>query len=363
MKKVLLSTTAIVAAGLLVTSVAYAADEEMMAEPVSIGIGGYTTGAMGFASDGDDGMRSHSIDYVFEVGFSGSTTLDNGITVGVSGQIGRSAGGDEAMDEIHTTLSGSFGSLRLGRTESAAFNSTVAAPGAGIGGMLGVNYSWFSTAAKAVNTYSGLGEEDAMKVVYTTPNFNGLTLGASYAPNNTAESFSSRSTAGLGEHTAVGATYSLDFMDGGSVTLGAGYEVASGSGDPSAMRAGINVALDQISFGGSMYDDSDTPTEGMAFDVGASWTEGPMEIGLQYAVDENTVVRTAVPGEGHRHDAAGMEIPNMGMDAVNGETSKLALHLTYTLGPGVLIGGQIAAGTFEGMDDVTQFMLGTAVFF
>ena len=346
MKKVLLSTTAIVAAGLLVTSVAYAAEEEMMmAEPVSVGVGGYTTGAMGFASDGDDGTRSHSIDYVFEIGVSGSTTLDNGITVAVSGQIGRSAGADEAVDEIHTTLSGSFGALRLGRTESAAFNSTVAAPGAGIGGMLGVNYPWFSTAANAVNTYSGLGEEDAMKVVYTTPNFNGLTLGASYAPNDTAENFNSRSTAGLGEHTAVGATYSLDFMDGGSVTLGAGYEMASGSGDPSAMRAGINVALDQISFGGSMYDDSDTPSEGMAFDVGASWTEGPMEIGLQYAADENFNIDFSTDGSG------------------DGENTKTALHLTYTLGPGVLIGGQIAAGTFEGMDDVTQFMFGTAVFF
>ena len=37
-------------------------------------------------------------------------------------------------------------------------------------------------------------------------------------------------------------------------------------------------------------------------------------------------------------------------------------HLTYTLGPGVLIGGQIASGEVGG-DDVTQFMLGTAVFF
>ena len=45
------------------------------------------------------------------------------------------------------------------------------------------------------------------------------------------------------------------------------------------------------------------------------------------------------------------------------ETAKAALHLTYTLGPGVLIGGQIASGSVEGSEDVTQFMLGTAVFF
>ena len=333
MKKVLLSTTALVAAGLLVTSVAYADEEEMMmAEPVSVGVGGYTTGAMGFASDGDDGTRSHSIDYVFEIGVSGSTTLDNGITVAVSGQIGRSAGADEAVDEIHTTLSGSFGSLRLGRTESAAFNATVAAPGAAIGGMIGVNYDWFSTAGGSVNTYSGIGAEDAMKVVYTTPNFNGLTVGMSYAPNNSEENFNDRSTAGLGEHTAVGATYSTDFMDGGSVTLGAGYEMASGSGDPSAVRAGINIGVDQISFGGGMYDHD---MNGMMFDVGASWTQGALQLGLQFANSEVGA----------------------------GDASKAAANLTYTLGPGVLIGGQIASITPAMGADVTQFMLGTAVFF
>ena len=41
----------------------------------------------------------------------------------------------------------------------------------------------------------------------------------------------------------------------------------------------------------------------------------------------------------------------------------MALHLTYTLGPGVeLVGGQIASGSGRA-EDVTQFMLGTSVFF
>ena len=331
MKKVLLGTTALVAAGAFAAGAAQA--DEMMAEPVTVGVGGYTTGAIGFASDSDSETRGHSIDYVFEIGVSGSTTLDNGITVSVSGQIGRSAGADEAMDEIHTTLSGSFGALRLGRTESAAFNATVAAPGAAIGGMIGVNYDWFSTAGGSVNTYSGIGAEDAMKVVYTTPNFNGLTVGVSYAPNDDDNNFNDRSTAGLGEHTAVGATYSTDFMEGGSFTLGAGYEMASdgdSGDDPSATRAGIGVSVDQVSFGGSMYDHD---MDGMQYDVGASWTEGAIELGLQYANNED------------------------------GNASKAAAHLTYTLGPGVLIGGQVASISEDGMDDVTQVMLGTAVFF
>ena len=227
-------------------------------------------------------------------------------------------------------MSGSFGSLRIGRTESAAFNATVAAPGAGIGGMIGVNYSWFSTSSgvQRVNTYSGLGVEDAAKLVYTTPNFNGLTIGASYAPEDSDDVFPGRSTAGLGEHTAVGMTYSTGFMEGGSLTLGTGYETASNGGggdDASAMRFGVNISVDQISFGGSMYD---VDGVGAQYDIGASWTEGATELGLQYGHDE---------------------VADAGATYV---------HLTYTLGPGVLVGGQVAGG-----DDVTQVMLGTSVFF
>ena len=332
MKKLLLGTTALIAAGAFVGA-AQAADDEMMAGPVTVGVAGYMTAAVGFASTSDDGTRGQEINHVYEIAVSGSTTLDNGITVAVHGQLGTSgqytaSEASRPFDETHVTMSGSFGSLRIGRTESAAFNATVAAPGAGIGGMLGINYIWFSTAVPTINTYSGIGIEDAAKVVYTTPNFNGVTLGMSYAPEDSDDVFPGRSTAGLGEHTAVGMTYSTGFMDGGSLTLGTGYETASNGGggdDASAMRAGLNISVDQISFGGSMYDEDGV---GMQYDIGASWTEGATELGLQYGHKEST------------------------------DAGSTFAHLTYTLGPGVLIGGQIGSS-----EDVTQVMLGTSVFF
>ena len=279
-------------------------------------------------------MRGEEVFHVYEFGVSGSTTLDNGITVAVHSQLG-SSGGPAIFDEQHITLSGTFGSLRIGRTESAAFNATVAAPGAGIGGMLGVNYGWFSTAASAVNTYSGIGSEDAVKLVYTTPNFNGMTIGMSYAPEDGEDAFAGRGTADEGdmsEHSAVGVTYSTDFMEGGSLTLGAGFEMAvdeSGVDDPSAMRAGLNISVDQLSFGGSMYD---ADPGGMQYDIGASWSEGATELGLQYGANQD------------------------------GDTDMMALHLTYTLGPGVIVGGQLASGS-GGAEDVTQILLGTSVSF
>ena len=332
MKKLLLGTTALVAAGAF--AVAAQADE-MMAEPVSVGIGGYTQAAIGFGSDSDDETRGQEIGYVFEFGVSGSTTLDNGVTVGVHSQLGRSAGDDTDFDEMHITMSGSFGSFRIGRTESAAFDSTVAAPGGGVA--TGVNYVWFSTAAPTVNTYSGIGMEDALKVVYTSPNFNGLSVGLSYAPDDTEDLGGSREISdSLSGHTSVGVNYSTDFMEGGSLTLGAGYEMASdeaGGDDPSAMRFGVNVSIDQISLGGSMYDDENTDSAGNEFDIGASWTEGSTTLGVQYAADDTD------------------------------NTTMAAAHLNYTLGPGVSVGAQIATGSSDTMNDVTQFMLGTSIGF
>ena len=339
MKKFLLGTTALIAAGAFVG--AAQADDEMMEGPVTVGISGYTTAAVTISSDSSDTQRGEQIGHVHEFAVSGSTTLDNGITVAIHAQLGQSSGswntgnGDQSpeavFDEQHITLSGSFGSFRVGRTESAAFNATVGAPGAGIGGMMGVNYPWFAVAA-GVNTYSGLGAEDAVKVVYNSPNFNGLGIGLSHAPEDSeATPYPGRGTADAGDvsgHTALGVNYSTDFMEGGSLSLGMGYETASpedGGDAVEAMKFGAVVSVDQISFGGGMYD----ADAGSQYDVGASWTQGPMEVGLQYGADEG------------------------------GDTNITALHLTYTLGPGILVGGQLASGSA----DVTQFILGTAIFF
>ena len=116
MKKFLLGTTALIAAGAFVGA-AQAGDDEMMAGPVTVGISGYVVGAIGFASnstqpgkvpvpsvdtdmpdhvhstdmmDVTHALRGQEINHVYEIGISGSTTLDNGITVAVHGQLGTS---------------------------------------------------------------------------------------------------------------------------------------------------------------------------------------------------------------------------------------------------------------------------------
>ena len=343
MKKLLLGTTALIAAGAFVVTAAQAGDDEMMEEAATLTISGYSLGIVGFSSNDTDSdgnpVRGDEIFHVTEFDVAGSVTLDNGITVTGYAQVGSHNPG---ITETHLTMSGAFGSLRIGETESAAFASTVAAPGGG-GISVGVNYPWYSPAAPAVNTYSGLGTEDAIKLVYTSPNFNGLSIGLSYAPEASAKAAGAGRRTNdpadddgnfqVSEHAAVGVSYSTSFMEGGSLSLGLGFEqgVDEGGGDdPSAMKAGAVVSIDQLSFGGGMYDEDGA---GMQYDVGASWTEGPTALGVQYGHNET------------------------------GDTSMTALHLTYTLGTGVTVGGQIAAGSSAGAEDATQILLGTSVSF
>ena len=203
-------------------------------------------------------------------------------------------------------MSGAFGALRLGEVESAAFSATVAAPGGGPG--IGVNYPWYSPAAKAVNTYSGLGAEDAIKVMYTSPNFNGLTVRLSYAPEASAKNAGTGRGTGdagqLSEHAALGVSYSTAFMEGGSVTIGMGYEMATGEDamtpDTEAMKIGASVSVDQISFGGGMYEATpDGGSSSTQYDVGASWTDGPIVVGIQHAANEAGTIGPGTPGDPH----------------------------------------------------------------
>ena len=158
MKRVLYGTTALVAAGLLVTSVSYAGDEEMMEEemmagPVSASVGGYYRVAFGgYSGDGDDG-RGHYINQNIEINVAGSTTLDNGITAGVNIWLDAMNGNNSWGDDISETrlyLSGTFGTLTLGSFESAAQLGTIWAPGGN--GNFGIKSPFFAAGSRVTWT-------------------------------------------------------------------------------------------------------------------------------------------------------------------------------------------------------------------
>ena len=349
MKRVLYGTTALVAASLLVTSVSYAGDEEMMEEemmaaPISVGVGGYYRVAFGgYSGDGDDG-RGHYINQNIEINVAGSTTLDNGITAGVNIWLDAMNGNNSWGDDISETrlyLSGAFGTLTLGSFESAAQLGTVWAPGGN--GNFGIKSPFFSGGPRVSWTSAVAGAfEDSFKISYDSPSFNGISLSASYEPDDNQASYTGQRGAEddgqISEVTSISLGFTQDLM-GGSASAGIGvengtYEVCTANCDASSIRGGLVISIDQVSIGGSILETDNQGASTTDTDVGIGWSQGPLGLGVQYGSRDNS--------------AGGFEVT--------------AINAAYDLGPGVQINSQLAMGS-AGNSDFSEFLLGTTISF
>ena len=119
MKKVLLGSTALVAAGLI-------AGDAAAADGVKLSLGGYYRGAAGLMFDDFDGAAAATTDDLrpgvfkqdVEVHFRGETTLDNGLTVGAAIQLEGQTSTDQ-IDEVYAYFNGGWGELRFGDDDEA----------------------------------------------------------------------------------------------------------------------------------------------------------------------------------------------------------------------------------------------------
>jgi len=380
-KTILLGTTALIAAGVVTSGVAQAAEE-----PITASIGGYYRSAMGVVSqdngDGEFANGNHSMAFGndIEISVSGSTTLDNGITAGFNAMIEGNAGGDgsESLDERHVFFRGSFGQLRIGQTESARQEMTNFAPNGNYN--FGVNTPFFIFGNPGnggtglpfanVRTYDdGLGSEDGIKLLYFSPTFNGFRLGMSYAPDDAFQgAYGGNGSDGLGtlqNNAAIAAEFSQDFGDF-SIRLSAGYEVyklevcnvnAAGvatvasvdttvpastatlanrsdqncNNDPDSVQFGGTVSFGEWSIGGGYLKSEQIGNTAAGagrsredFDLGIAWWSGALGVGLQY-------------GQAELDDAAGLT------DAFN----IYELNATYVLGPGIDVGAALRRGDFD----------------
>ena len=404
-KTLLLGTTALIAAGVVSSGVVQAAED-----PISVGVGGYVRSAMGFidqnSADGQfaNAANSMTIANDIEITISGSTTLDNGITAGVSFNIEGNAdatAGSESLDERHAFFQGSFGQIKFGQIESARQEMTNFAPSGNYN--FGVNTPFFifgnpgnngTTGIFNVRTYDdGLGIEDNLKLVYFSPTFNGFRIGASYSPGDSnGDQYggnAGNALGGLQNNAAVAAEFSHNFGDF-NIRLMAGYEaytletcnvnaagvttVASRATTTPASTATLANASDQncennpgstqfggsISFGewsiGGGWLESDQVSNNAAgggmertdYDIGVSWWSGPFGVGLMYGSAE--VDRAA--------------------DNTTDEFTLYELNGTYVLGPGIDVGATIRRGDFDdgtavgGLDnEFTEFAISAAMTF
>jgi predicted porin len=189
MKKFLLGTSALIAAGVM-------ANAAQAADPIKVGIEGYVSWVFAFGNQTNtavDGFKDRfdQIKYDGEIQFKGRTKLDNGLRVGFVVELEAfttGAGGDQ-IDKHYVWFEDNWGRLELGATAGAANQLHVFIPTATPGGGVDTpDYFHFATPGfSSAVLWSTAGSDnadigDANKIVYFSPKFGGFQFGVSYTP-------------------------------------------------------------------------------------------------------------------------------------------------------------------------------------
>lgn len=338
MKKVLLGTTALMTAG-LVSGAANAAD------PISLGISGYYT-AMGVHIDSDvRNTREENVKQEGEIIFSGSTTLDNGMSAGVALHLeADNQAGDGQMDETYAWVEGGYGRLVIGSEASAPFQMHYTAPYfVASHGVDSPNFQHIAATSSRTATYITV-SGDVAKVSYFTPRINGFQLGLSYTPDTNSNAQVGGQAGGrslaFGTQTdnagniedvfEVGLNWNGEY-EGVGIGVSGGYVSAdiedlgtvNSGGDPEAWSAGLNLTSGGFTLGGAWYQSEDLTgglagvanpqnNEEEAWTVGLQYVTGPWTLGVGYFESETEIAANA---------DAEFEVTEIGA--------------TYALGPGV----------------------------
>jgi hypothetical protein len=319
MKKLLIGTTALVAVGM-------AADGALAAEKINLGLGGYWRGffVVGDQDSNISGKHDHGISREGEVFFQGSTTLDNGLKVGVKVELEAETSGDQ-IDTSYITFGGGFGTVFVGSFWGPGVAMHYANAGDQLSGwgdfashQVATDPTGNSAGASFISYAYRAANND--QIAYYTPRIMGFQAGVGYMPNAQEESAAALSADNSGAVSQIwqaGVNYQQTFNDVG-IGLSAVYEEgnreqgASALGDQKAWALGAYATFAGVKVGASYKHDNpnSTAVDPTTWTLGASYGMGAFNVGLSYAkVDADT--------------------------SDNDEMTYLALTGNYALGPGV----------------------------
>lgn len=320
MKKQLLTSTALVAAGVL----AFTGPALAQGKP-TLTVGGGTEQLFGVGENDDafdaaNGART-GFDQISdtEVHFNGSVTLDNGIKIRTRVELEGNQSGDQ-IDENWMRISGSFGEVRMGSGDGAGQAMTTGYLGTwstGVGQLLAFDTGDWVTNPGTVSV-STVGRvdltSDGEHIGYYTPRFSGFQAGVSFHPS-TNEDNSGREldTAGDNDGWSFGLNYVGKFS-GVGIGVAAGYntmkESTVGQTDPEVWGVAGRVDFGAFRVSASWVDrDSQetiatgvTATTGQeTFEAGARYTFGPNAVSIGWLSGESTATSNAA-GDGDEGD-------------------------------------------------------------
>ena len=367
MKKVLLTGAALVA---MATSPAMAAGLDLDLAGHFKGYGVYNDNdEAGAASLDELNIRKET-----ELHFTGETTLDSGLTVGVHVEfnVDRSSdtdnlytGSNGLTEEAYMYLSGGWGRINLGEEDGAAYLLQVAAPSAdaNVDGLRQYITTYDATGTggtQSVVDYDHVAPVSGYfnKLTYMTPVFNGFQMGASYIPtmsddgNGVAAVAADNSAADYEDGYEVAARYEGAF-EGVGLAFGAGWglynaeteTIAAGTPSDDATTWNVGLDLDFAGFGlGAAYLEQETETAGVDTDVdtivvGADYQMGAYKLGASWLNQDTETTGTDT------------------------ELDRYTVGTGYSYGPGMSFRGSVSYIDNDNSIDSTQVLLGTQVNF
>lgn len=367
MKKLLVGS-AVIALGLAVAAPAKA--------QLQLGVAGHFKGYVSWDSQDENitpGTERH-LDILrdTEVHFTGETTLDNGLTVGVHIEADADNGDSFAIDESYAYFSGAWGRVNFGDEDGANYLLQVAAPSAdsnvdGIRQYVNpVNYTITAlTGTITALDYANDATRNFDKITYLTPVFSGFQAGVSYTPDTSGSASSSRSFGNSAKKDVAnifGSAYDAAVRWEGTwnnvgINLGGGYtwrdRENETAGNDAFKEWNVGADLNLAAFGlGAVYtrnnEGLDGSNDNKTYVVGADYTTGPFKLGASWL-----------------HNRIDDPTPLVGTGDV--KTNRYSGGVVYSFAPGMSFRGSVGVVRSDLSNasnvDATYGLLGTQINF
>jgi outer membrane protein OmpU len=323
MRKILLATTALAA----VAGFSSAANAQ-----ITVSLGGYTE-FFGAIYDNNVVNGTHrEFQLESEIVIKADGKADNGLLYGTKVELQNSTGGagptGVGTDEASVYVGGFWGRVELGDFDGAADTLAIYAPLVGVESIDGDYVDFVTVTGTGTRTGFALGNQpwnsttgavkapdssDATKIMYLTPRFAGFQAGFSYTPENGNEAQSVvgvKNTSNYSDFLEFGLNYAGDFS---GVTVAASATGTSGNGkgttgslalkDFTAWQVGGQVGYAGFKIGGGYVDAENfnvpvrtSSGDQHAWNAGASYTTGPIAVGVTYMDAEGYKAAPAIVG-------------------------------------------------------------------
>ncbi|MFN4090850.1 MAG: porin [Alphaproteobacteria bacterium] len=419
MRKTLLATTALAAAGMVSfgSSAPASAAERLKLElggyfqayyafvnqsrkrsgtPVNIAAPGAPPNFVSTSEPAAD-RRWNDLKREGEIFFKGEVALDNGMKVGIQVELEAETCGDQ-IDESYIYFTGDFGKVIIGSENSAAYLMSVGAPAADASfDGADPNYRLFQPGgnrAAASQAYVPNITGDSEKITYMTPRFSGFMAGISFTGDNCEEASVGQICAkgggfigmplkrrGITQNNGIAfqrdiielaANYTQNF-DGFGVRAGATYgwgkiENRSAFDNATSQRqwtAGLNVTFGQFTVGGGYYWDNmgvSRNGDSRAYAAGVAWQNGPLRLGASYLNKKMERGTAFATNRGVRDDRIHRYLVGGSYQYAPGMQARAAIHYYDLKGGNDTRAGTVGANTNTN-NDSWAFTIGTVLLF